>query len=67
MKKNNLDLKINEEDLKILYLKTRFAYGNISFDNWNIDCLNSYKSFAENKTKVITYSQWVNGQILSLN
>jgi hypothetical protein len=64
------NLKIDEQDLKILYLHTRLAYGDMSFHNWKADCKKSYLSYFENKPlfskRKYTYSEFVNTQIISL-
>lgn len=65
------NLKIDLKDLKTLYLHTRFAYANMSFEEWCKECKKSYLSYFNNKelynkTKY-TYSQFVNAQIISLH
>jgi hypothetical protein len=64
------NLKIEEEDLKILFIHTKAAYGGMSFNDWKKDCKKSYLSYFENKPlfskKKYTYSQFVNTQIISL-
>tara|TARA_R110000764_G_scaffold151193_1_gene238656 strand:+ start:152 stop:355 length:204 start_codon:yes stop_codon:yes gene_type:complete len=64
------NLKIDQEDLKVLFSHTRRAYGNMSFENWKEECKKSYISYFENKSlfnyKRYTYSQFVNAQILVL-
>lgn len=63
---SNLDLTINQDDLKALYVHTRFAYGNLTFDQWAKEIKKAYIDFAKNQDNPKTYSQWVNGQILAL-
>ena len=64
------DLKIDQEDLKILFLHTRMAYKNISFKDWCIECNNSYLIYFNNdelyNKRQLTYSQFVNSQIISI-
>ena len=61
-----IDFKIDQEDLKALFVLTRFAYGNMTFNSWVEECKNSYASFVKNKENPKTFSQWVNGQIIAL-
>jgi hypothetical protein len=61
------NLTIEQEDLKVLYVLTKYAYGNISFDAWCIKIRIAYLKFIEGKDNCKTYSQWVNGQIVYLN
>lgn len=64
------NLKINNEDLKALYLQTKGAYKNISFTDWCKECQKSYISYFNNKEifiyKKYTYSEFVNAQIIAL-
>jgi len=64
------NLKINQEDLKVLYLQTKSAYKNISFTDWCKECKKSYISYFNNKEIFIytkyTYSEFVNAQIIAL-
>lgn len=64
------DLRIDSDDLKALFVLTRFAYGNMTFKNWYKECEKSYKNYFKNKVlfskKMYTYSQWVNAQIIKL-
>jgi hypothetical protein len=66
----NANLKIEQEDLKVLFVHTKDAYPNMSFENWCKDCEKSYMLYFNNKEiynkKRYTYSQWVNSQILLL-
>jgi len=36
------NLKIEEQDLKILFIHTKAAYGVMSFNDWKKDCKKSY-------------------------
>lgn len=68
-----MDLDIDTQDLQILYLHTKQAYNNCSFEVW---CKHTAKAFTdyykrnlanlEKFGKPKTYSEWVNGQILAL-
>ena len=64
------NLKIDQQDLKVLFAHTRGAYGNMTFEQWSKDCLKSYMSYFNNKqifkTNRYTYSQFVNSQIIAL-
>lgn len=64
------DLRIEQEDLKVLFLHTRMAYGNMSFEDWCKECEKSYISYFNNKelynNKKYTYSEWTNAQIIYL-
>lgn len=61
------DLRIDQKDLKVLFTHTRFAYGNMTFENWCKECEKSYMSYFNNKelfsNRKYTYSQFVNAQI----
>ena len=61
-----LNFKINDQDLKTLFLYTRNVYGKITFTDWVKEAKSAYSSFAKGKDDVITFSKWVNGQIISL-
>jgi hypothetical protein len=65
-----VDLNIEQEDLKVLFIHTRAAYGNMTFENWSKECKKSYMSYFNNKplfsNKKYTYSQFVNAQIIAL-
>lgn len=64
------DLRIDQEDLKVLFSHTKNAYGNMSFENWSKECEKSYMSYFNNKklfsNRKYTYSQFVNAQILAI-
>tara|TARA_R110002050_G_scaffold213532_1_gene349834 strand:+ start:1273 stop:1485 length:213 start_codon:yes stop_codon:yes gene_type:complete len=64
------DLRINNEDLKALYLQAKGAYGNMTFKAWSSECEKSYMSYFNNKDlfnyKEYTYSQFVNAQTIAL-
>ena len=64
------DLNIEQEDLKVLFAHTRYAYGNITFISWEKECKKSYMSYFNNKelfsNKKYTYSQFVNAQIIAI-
>jgi len=63
----NLDLKIDNLDLKTLYLITEAAYVfNISFNSWCLTVEEDYLEYAAKKESPKTFSQWVNGQIIAL-
>ena len=64
------DLRIEQDDLKVLFAHTRCAYGNINFENWCKECKKSYIIYFDNKelfsNRKYTYSQFVNAQIIAL-
>ena len=64
------DLRIEKDDLKVLFAHTRKAYGNMTFEKWCEDCKKSYLSYFNNKelfnNRKYTYSQFVNAQILAI-
>ena len=64
------DLRIDLEDLKVLFAHTKSAYGNMSFSNWCKECEKSYMTYSNNKElfnrRKYTYSQFVNAQIIAI-
>jgi len=64
------DLKIEQNDLKVLFSHTKGAYGNMSFNDWAEECKKSYLSYFNNKEifnfNRYTYSQFVNAQIIAI-
>ena len=64
------DLRIETEDLKVLFSHTKGAYGNMTFAKWCEECKKSYLSYFNNKelfnNRKYTYSQFVNAQILAI-
>ena len=62
-----LNFGIDQEDLKVLYIKVKSAYNNIPFNDFVGECKIVYKEYTKNKENPKTYSQWVNGQIIALN
>lgn len=69
----NLKFTIDVQDLKVLYLHTRDAYKGMSLDKWVIEVKDSYKDYHNRNLNNLqkygtpkTFSQWVNGQIISL-
>ena len=69
----NLNFDIDIDDLKILFIHTRDAYKGMSFDKWVIEAKTAYKEYHARNTNDLqkygtpkTFSQWVNGQIISL-
>ena len=61
-----INFQIDQEDLQILYLHTREAYGNIVFNAWVIECEKGYKDYLIDRENPKTFSQWVNAQIIAL-
>lgn len=69
----NLNFEIDLADLKILYSITKEAYQKMSFNDWVIEAKNVYKDYHNRNLNNLqkygtpkTFSQWVNGQIISL-
>ena len=60
----NANLKIDENDLKVLYSHTKGAYNHLTFEEWKDECKKSYISYFNNKAlfnvRKYTYSQFVN-------
>jgi len=68
---SNIDFTIESKDLEVLFLHTKVAHRNMSFENWKKESEKSYTIYFENKErfkyKKYSYSQWVNRQIISLS
>lgn len=69
----NLNFEIDNDDLKILYLHTCNAYKGMSFEKWVINQKDAFKQYCNRNLNDLqkygtpkTFSQWVNGQIISL-
>ena len=58
-----IDYTVDEVNLKVLFLHTRKAYGNITFQNWVSEVKEAYKNFIQGKKDFKTFSQWIEGQI----
>ena len=58
----SVDLK----DIQTLYLHTKHAYKGLSFELWQKQTEKNYLSFIKGKENFKNFSQWINGQILSL-
>lgn len=63
----NVDFTIDQTDLKVLYVKTKHAYGNISFEAWTEEVKKAYSNFASKRENPKSFSEWINGQIIYLN
>ena len=62
-----INYSIAQEDLKALYLLSKNAFGNMSFDVWCESVRGSYLQYVKsNRESHKTFSQWVNGQIIAL-
>jgi hypothetical protein len=73
METMDFNFEIDNNDLDILYLHTKDAYKGISLDKWRIGVKNDYKEYYIRNLNNLqrygtpkTFSQWVNGQIISL-
>jgi hypothetical protein len=62
----NINFQIDLEDLQALYMHSRQAYGNMSFENWTSECKKAYVEYLNNRENPKTYSEWVNAQIIAL-
>jgi len=61
-----IDFTIDEQDLEILFRHTRHAYKGLSYGRWLVEIKKSYSVYFEEREKSMTFSQWVNGQIIAL-
>jgi hypothetical protein len=66
----NIDFTIEQDDLKCLFIACNYQ---TSFETFVIDCMKAYAEYNQRNLdnlqkygKPKTYSQWVNGQTLSL-
>ena len=59
------DLQI--EDLQILFISTRVAYPGYTFESWKKEVEFTYSEYCISRNNAMTFSQWINGQILLLN
>ena len=70
-----IDFNIELQDLRILFLKTESTkFSKEGFKTFAKDCEKSYSEYYQRNINNLekygnpkTYSQWVNGQIISLN
>lgn len=64
------NLKIDQNDLKVLFSHVRGVYGKMSFETWCEECEKSYMSYFNNKDMFMnnryTYSEFVNAQVIAL-
>ena len=58
---------VKKEDLQTLFLATKNAYKGYSFEKWEKEVKISYKEYCKSKSKPMSFSQWINGQILALS
>jgi len=70
---STLNYSIEIEDLKVLMIKSIVAYKNTSFENFVIECKQSYSDYYNRNMSDLkkwgqpkSFSQWVNGQIIAL-
>ena len=61
-----INFQIDKEDLQILYLHTKQAYGNIGFNVWVVECKKGYQEYLINRENPKSFTQWVNAQIIAL-
>ena len=62
----NTDFKIEENDLKALFVITKFCYGQISFNTFKEEIKKDYLVFVKRQNSNKSFSEWVNGQIIAL-
>ena len=67
-----MNLSIDINDIKILYLKCTYLHKNITLEQFSKSCKRTYIEYYDKKThsrndNIKTFSQWINGQIISLN
>jgi len=62
-----VNYSIDQDDLKALYLLSKNAFGNMTFNEWCNATRNAYLEYAKsNRDSPHTFSQWVNGQTIAL-
>jgi len=61
-----IDMKIESEDLKALFLAVRFSLKGQSLKNFCTDCEKSYKEYYKKRDNPKSYSQWINGQTIAM-
>jgi hypothetical protein len=72
---SKIDFTIDEQDLRILFLKTSITkFSKDGFENFIKECEFGYVEYYNRNMNNIeryglpkTYSQWINGQIIYLN
>lgn len=70
-----IDFTIEEQDLRMLFLKTSTTtFSKQGFENFIKECESGYSDYYNRNMNNIerygnpkTYSQWINGQIIYLN
>lgn len=70
-----LSLEIENQDLRILFLKTSTtSFSSKGFNDFIKECEDAYSNYFNRNMNNLerygnpkTYSQWVNGQIIALN
>jgi hypothetical protein len=62
----NVNFKIEENDLKNLFVITRFCYGQISFNVFKEEIKENYLSYLKRPNSNKSFSEWVNAQIVCL-
>ena len=61
-----MNLVINDDDLKALLLACGGLYRGYTFSQFKAETIEAYKSYFKSKTNPLTFSQWVNGQIIAM-
>lgn len=61
-----IDLSIDEEDLKVLFLHTKDAYKGYTFEQWCKEVKGNYVDYVGKRQNHKTFFEWVNGQILAI-
>ena len=67
-----MNLSIDINDIKILYLKCTYLHKNITLEQFSKSCKRTYIEWHDKQTNlgndnIKTFSQWINRQIISLN
>ena len=58
--------KCDSDLLKTLYLHTKNAFNNITFDKWLLEAKNNYMGYFNSGRCNKTFEQWINGQISAI-
>lgn len=61
-----LNFTIDQNDLKTLFIHTKFAYNGLTFSQWVGEIKESYSDYFNKAKKIKTFSEWINGQIIAL-
>lgn len=62
-----VDFTIDKEDLKVLFVHTGFVYQKMNLEQFIKQVKKDYTSYLIDRENPKNFSQWVNGQIISLS